>query len=348
MAYWDDPRGPRGGDDRWRRSDDRDGWRRDRREWEGRAFSPDRSRYGGRAMDERDMPPPRRDRYGRPDPERAGYGRYDDAGDRADRRFGVRGEPGRPGDTSPVHGGEPFSYAGQEYGLEGHPGVGGAYGGGYAERSGPAWGLDRDAERRSHFDLDDPGIGQSQAGYGGTVQTHPDHEFDADYLRWRDEQLRAHDRDYQDWRRDQHRQYDEQYRQFRSERQRHFGEAFHLWRSQRSMVGGTPNTAIGSAGQGQGAYGDQSAIPGGYNAASAVDKPSGYLDPPGHLSSDLTLSQTGGPSGQLTQGSGGDHTPEFGKEPAAVKAASEGQVQGHEHEDRRREEKAPPPQGRRH
>jgi hypothetical protein len=315
MPNWDDPRGPRHGDERDRRRRDL----RERREWPGGERRADQDRYGAR--------------YDDPAPGR--YGRYEDAGEAAYRRR-VREDAYRFGDTSPTHGGEPYAYGGQEYGLEGHPGVGDA-------PSGPGWGFVR-GERRRNFDWEDPGVGQSQAGYGAAARSHPDEarshpepEFDPDYLRWRDEQLRAHDRDYQDWRREQHRQYDEQYRQFRSERQRHFGQAFHEWRSQRSAVGGTPDTTIGSVGQGQGGYGDKTGVAGGYNAASAVEKPSGMLDPPGRLSAD-PASQTGG-TGQAASGeareAGG--SAEFGKEPGPVQAAAEGDLQGRDREARRRD-----------
>jgi len=228
---------------------------------------------------------------------------YGDAGSAGYRATTDRRDDGRHGDTRGGYGGEPHAYAGQEYGLEGHSGPSGRY----------------------------------AANPNPPTHPHPDHAFDADYLRWRDEQLRAHDRDYQDWRREQHRQYDEQYRQFRSDRQRHFGEAFHMWRSQRGMAGGLPDTAIGSVGQGQGGYGDKTGIPGGYNAASAYDRPSGYLDPPSHLSADPAMSQVGGSyTPHAAAAPAGDRTPEFGREPTQVQSAADGETQGHEA--RRREE----------
>jgi hypothetical protein len=318
MPRWDDPRGPR-------RESERDRWRddptRERREWPGaerRAFA-DRPPYGWR---------------------RGSYRDDEDAGSAGYRSRGERSEGARSSDTDPTHAGEPWAYGGQEYGLERS---------GYA--GGGGWGFDRDNDRRRNFDRDDPGVGQSQAGYGQAARSHPndprtqtafgqaarphpDADLDPDYLRWRDEQLRAHDRDYHDWRREQHQKYDEQYRQFRNERQRHFGEAFHEWRSHRSFATGVPDTSIGSVGQGQGGYGDKSANPGGYNEASAVEAPSGYLDPPGHLSADPAMRQTGGYQGPLTEGSGGDHTPEFGKEPLQVKAAADGKNTDEERERR--------------
>lgn len=213
MPRWDDPRG--------RHDAERGRWRRDPMRERGgvqgrerRAFSDDDE------LRRFDDEPWRHDRHAAlHDQDRVAYRRrYEDAGSAGyDRRWGAPED-----ETSPVHGGEPYAYAGQEYGLE-H----------YESGAVPDLGKGLHTDRRANFDFDDPGVGQSQTGYGSTAQTRVDPEFDPDYLRWRDAQLRNHDRDYQDWRQDQMRQYDEQYRQFRSERQRNFGRAFHEWRSQR-------------------------------------------------------------------------------------------------------------------
>jgi hypothetical protein len=139
-------------------------------------------------------PAPRRDRYAPDD---------DDAGDAGYQRRG------RYADEGPYSPGEAYAYHGQEYGVEGH-----GYG---ADEPDPGWGLDpRDEERRRNFDLDDPGSGQSQAGYA-TRSPH-EHQFDPDYVRWREEQLRNHDRVYEAWRRRQQQRYDEQYRLSRERR----------------------------------------------------------------------------------------------------------------------------------
>jgi hypothetical protein len=255
MPNWDDTRGPR-------YEGERGYWRRDTMRGRGgppggerRSFGDEprgrgeRWSGGGRDVEERGMEPWRRDRYAsRFDQRRTGRRRYEDAGEAAyARRRGSDADPARFGDTSLTYGGEEYGYGGEEYGLEGHPGSADA------ER-GPGWGFeraDRRDERWRNFDWDDPGVSTSQAGYAAQARSHPgdEHphaheEFEPDYVRWRDEQMRAHDRDYQDWRREQHQQYDEQYRQFRSERQRHFGQAFHEWRSQRDAVGGSPAAAI--------------------------------------------------------------------------------------------------------
>jgi hypothetical protein len=288
MPNWDDPRGPR-------HDQDRDRWRRDQ-------------------IRERGGPGGERRVFGEPRGEGSGrerYGRSEDAGS-----AGYAQRERRGGESSVSHGGEPYAYGGQEYGVESY--------GGRMHRA-PNWGFERDGERRRGFDFDDPGVGQSQAGYAAGTRSHSEHDFDPDYLRWREEQLRAHDRDYEAWRRDQHRQYDEQYHQFCNERQRHFGEAFHEWRTQRSAVGGAPDTSVSPGVSG---YGDKIATPGGH----AYDKPTGYLDPPGHMSSDPVMSQRGGPGGHtaLTPPPGSDLGPEFGKEPTQVQSTSDGDVQGHD------------------
>ena len=334
MPNWNDPRGPHReaeGRDRWRREPMRErDWRDERRafsqddRWRGQGSEDDR--WGGREGEGRAMEPRRRERYGsRYDQDRAEHRGYEDAGAAGyARRRGAAEDTARFGDARTRTGGEPY-YGGQEYGLEGHPGVARR-----PQQQGPDWGFEGPGdERRRNFDWDDPGVGQSQAGYGAEARSHPDAGFDPDYLHWREEQLRAHDRDYDEWRREQHRQYDDEYRQFRQERQRSFGQAFHQWRSQRSAVGGVPDTSVAPGVSG---YGDKTAISGGYNVAGA--RPSGALEPPAHLSADPAMGQTGGGGGPATEARGGGG-PEFGREPRPVQSASEGQAQGHE-PDRRR------------
>jgi hypothetical protein len=60
------------------------------------------------------------------------------------------------------------------------------------------------------------------------------HDFDPDYVSWRDDQLRAHDRDYHAWREERRRSYDEDYGTWRRERQEKFGQDFSDWRSRRT------------------------------------------------------------------------------------------------------------------
>lgn len=84
-------------------------------------------------------------------------------------------------------------HGGQEYGLE-------REGGGYGGASGA---------RRS--------------GVGGADAPHDDQALEADYVAWRDEQLRAYDRDYAEWRAARSRRYDEEYRARRAERRERSG-----------------------------------------------------------------------------------------------------------------------------
>jgi hypothetical protein len=320
MPNWDDQRGHRHDADRdrerWRRDQPRDrgpggGGRAERRSFGEERRYDEPGRRGGEDWR-------RDDRYAaRFDQDRTGYGREEDAG-----AAGYRLRPDEAGRQSrsatAYYQGEPLAYGGQEYGMEGHGG---------------GWGFERDRGPGAG-----PGAGQPQSrpmqgpapAYGQGRQGAAEHDLDPDYLRWRDEQMRGHDRDYEAWRRQQHREYDEQYRQFRDERQRHFGEAFHQWRSQRGAVGGVPDTSVAPGVSG---YGDKTGVPGGYSSRSAYERPSGMLDPPGHLSSDPALQQVGGgrrgpsPGGPMMRGPTSD-APEFGREPPQVQASADGRVQG--------------------
>ena len=181
MPRWEDPRGMRSDFDRER--------------W---GVDPARRR----GVERRSFEPPIR----RPDP----YARDEDAGAAGYQRHGDDADFS-PYEDEPLypHGREADAFHGQEYGVEGH-----GYG---AEEPDPGWGLDPlDRERRRNFDLDDPGSGQSQAGYA-TRSTHA-HQFDPDYVRWREEQLRNQDRVYEAWRRRQHERYDQHYRLSRDRR----------------------------------------------------------------------------------------------------------------------------------
>jgi len=203
MPRWDEPRegASHPGRDRWERGDER-------------SF-----RRGGPEADDRDYDRYFRDRHrALYDEDRAAFQRrYEDAGAAGyDRSQG--GE--RNGDERhPSPEAESVAYHGQEFGVEGH-----GYGTGEPAPN-PGWGFQRhDPERLRNFDFEDPGVGQSQAGYAASSRSAHAHQFDPDYVRWREEQLRNHERAYEAWRRDQHRQYDEEYRQFRSERRRRLGE----------------------------------------------------------------------------------------------------------------------------
>ena len=115
-------------------------------------------------------------------------------------------------EDAPLPEGEPYAYGGQEYGVEGR-----SYGGDAPHD--PGWAVERgDAERRRNFDFEDPGMGQSQAGYAFDARAPHEPGFDPDYVAWRDAQLRAYDRDYEAWRRELRRRYDEEYLRERAAR----------------------------------------------------------------------------------------------------------------------------------
>lgn len=93
------------------------------------------------------------------------------------------------------------------------------------------------------------------------LHPHQGHEFDPDYVSWRDEQLRNHDRDYASWRAEQHRRYDDDYRAFQNERRSHFGRSFSEWRNQRQGGGASGSAADASAQGSSLAGGASSATP---------------------------------------------------------------------------------------
>ncbi|MDB5449771.1 MAG: hypothetical protein JWQ52_899 [Phenylobacterium sp.] len=318
MANWDNNRGSRGSGER-----DPSG-RDDRREPGGRGgerrsfgdegrFNSDQARYGvrgGRGEGERE--PWRRDRYGsRFDQDHVDYGSGYDRD---------RGGYGR-------------GYGGQEYGMEG--------------RGGPDPDRDRrygsDEERETwrpaggapygDLEMNPRNRGVQEYGQPADYAAHPQagHEFDPDYLRWRDEQMKGHDRDYQDWRRAQHQQYDDDYRRFRAERRDHFHQTFHAWRSQRNISGGVPDTSISPGDSG---YSDSTSNA---NPLGFSDRPSGMIEPRSALTGSPAMTQTGvshqpdspqtaGQAGD--QGGAGDTSPEFGKEPPQVRAATDGDTRG--------------------
>jgi hypothetical protein len=331
MANRDDNRGYGGqGRDRWRRDDDqrqmggRYGGRGDERRSfgeEGR-FNSDQARSGdgwrggedgwrgGRGEGEREAW--RRDRYGsRFDQDRTNYGSgYDRQG----------GEYGR---------GQGGGYGGQEYGMESG---GGRSRGDQGQRS-PRGGRDEREQWRpegsapyGHTDLNPRASGVEEFGAPHDYAYEPaqGHEFDPDYTRWRDQQLRGHDRDYSEWRRHQQSQYDDEYRKFRAERRDTFGRSFHEWRSQRNM-----STGMGRQDIAPGMHG-QHTFAGGFGGGA--DMPSGRLESRSAMTPSPALSQTGGQAtghtggGQTAQTGGGGS--EFGKVAPQVKAATDGDVKG--------------------
>jgi hypothetical protein len=164
---------------------------------------------------------------------------------------------------------------------------------------------------------------------------HPQagHEFDPDYMHWREEQMRGHDRDYHEWRRTQRDSYDEDYRRFRHERRQHFGRSFADWRNQRSAVGGVADTTVAP---GVGGYGDKVAEPSAYDYG-ASSRPSGMIERPEAINASPGAGQSGGDPHHGHAPTGGtqrDSSPEFGKEPSAVQRAADGgrQANGNDEE----------------
>ncbi|HEY8617632.1 hypothetical protein [Phenylobacterium sp.] len=353
MANRDDNRGFGGGQgrdrDRWRQEDEqrqmggRQGRDDERRSFgggmggggmgggEGR-FNSDQARYGegwrgaqggggwrgGRGEGEDQAW--RRDRYGsRFDQDRTSYGSgYDRQG----------GDYGR---------GSQGGYGGQEYGLEGggdrNRGQEGSRGGGRNERE--QW-RPEGSSPYGHTELNPRASGVEEFGAPHDYAYHPQqgHEFDGDYTRWRDEQLRGHDRDYQEWRRHQHEQYDNEYRKFRTERRDTFGKNFHEWRSQR-------NTSTGMAQNHIGPETNDYHRHGGAGFGMGDNQPSGKLESPSAMTTSPALTQTGGQSTGHTGGGAQDSDKvvnaggEFGKAPPQVQAAADGWDTRKDAEDRK-------------
>lgn len=217
-------------------------------------------------------------------------------------------------------------YGGQEYGMEGGRQHRQDNQGQDAQDRGRDRGRGRDeretwrAEGGPYGDLElNPrNRGVQEFGPPSDYAYHPPagHEFDPDYVHWREEQMRSHDRDYHDWRHAQQQSYDDDYRRFRSERREHFGRTFQDWRNQRSAVGGVADTSVAPGVSG---YGAKVGMPSGYDANQS-SKPSGMLDPSGGGAS----SSSGGSGSSGASGGTGDTSPEFGKAPPQVQAASEG------------------------
>lgn len=274
---------------------------------------------GGRAGEERWRRDENKSGGGR-GPERRSFN--DEGGEpwRGESRYGARYDQDRSG------------YGGQEYGMEGGPGHRTT-----SERDRGWRGDERETDQREQWspgggepygelELNARNRGIQEFGAPHDYAYHPraGHEFDPDYLHWREEQMRGHDRDYHEWRRTQRDRYDEDYRRFRSERREHFGRSFDDWRNQRNVTGGIADT---SAQAGVSGYGDKVGMPSGYDA-NASDKPSGMIETSGGMNASPGASQGGGGrgagGGDASSSGGGDRSPEFGKAPPGVQAAAGG------------------------
>lgn len=119
---------------------------------------------------------------------------------------------------------------GQDYGRAGHGPQG--YGGqGRYDQGAPTYG--QAYEARNHGGQHYGGQGRYDRGYapgsqiwegsgpGMGGQTHEHHDFEPDYLHWREQQLSAFDKDYSDW---------------RNERREKFSSDFDSWRQSRPRV----------------------------------------------------------------------------------------------------------------
>lgn len=130
-------------------------------------------------------------------------------------------------------GGEPWRAEGR-YGSAYGPRRRAAGAGGYGQEGGPghrttgerdpAWRGDErevwrpgDGAPYGDLELNPRNRGVQAFGPPADYAYHPPagHEFDPDYLRWREARMRAHDRDYQEWRRDRQQRYDAEYRRTR-------------------------------------------------------------------------------------------------------------------------------------
>ena len=124
-------------------------------------------------------------------------------------------------------------HGGQEFGVEPH---------GYSERlvrrrpppRAPASEAEEAPYGDQPLDIADPGV--REFGPPADYAYHPklSVDFEADYLDWRDERLRAHDQDYAAWRAEQQQRYDRDYRAFRSEGRSRLDHGFEDWRRRRA------------------------------------------------------------------------------------------------------------------
>jgi hypothetical protein len=223
------------------------------------------------------------------DPDRS---RHDDG--RARREGGERrtfGDPGR------------YDYGRGQYDVEPNAGDDLGYG---SRRTNwrPAGGSPYDPS----FDARDLGVREYGPPADYAYRPPAGHEFDPEYVRWRDAQLDAHDRDYAAWRRAQHEQYDHDYRDFHRARREDFTRRFQSWRDSQSAVGGMADTTVAPGVSG---YGDKTVNTG--NESRLHRSYAAPHDPP----------RTEPP----IPGS------EFGKEPASIQSIADGKEPSEERKD---------------
>jgi hypothetical protein len=268
-----------------------------------------------------------------------GFGGFAGGRNRRDQDERRTGERDRPGEGRSFEGGEPWhaegrygarydqdrtGYGGQEYGMEGGRQRRDEDRGRGRGHQRETWRPDR-GEPYGDLEFNARGRGGQEFGPPADYAYHPQagHEFDPDYLHWREEQMRSHDRDYHEWRSAQRDSYDNDYRRFRHERRQEFGRTFQDWRSQRSTTGGIADTTVAA---GVGDYGDKVGEPSGYDYG-ASQRPSGMIEPPGAMNASPAAAQTGGDGHDghgSSAGGQGSREPEFGREPSQVQRAAGG------------------------
>ena len=194
---------------------------RDEGRWEARDRRPDEYRTWGGGDGGRSAEAFRREEqeYGRQPAGPAGAWTQDGY---QQGRYGPDPSTGRTGGyaTGPSsYGGDPRY--GQDYGRAGHGPQ--AYGGqGRYDQGGPIWGSQgyRGQPSTDHGYAPGGQIWQG-AGQGMGGQSHEHHDFEPDYLHWREQQLSAFDDDYRTW---------------RNERREKFSSDFDSWRRSRPRV----------------------------------------------------------------------------------------------------------------
>ena len=216
---------------------------RDERRWEARDRRPDEYRTWGGGDGGRSAEAFRREEreYGRQPSGPAGAWTQDSY---QQSQYAQREPGGWTGEGGGYAGPGAYATGAQSYG--GGPQYGRDYGGsqfdqGYSSR-GPSGG---DGSRTSHGyggptygsqgyrGPDHGGQGRTERGYapgaqiwegsgpGMGGQSHQHHDFEPDYLHWREQQLSAFDKDYSDW---------------RSERREKFSSDFDSWRQSRPRI----------------------------------------------------------------------------------------------------------------
>jgi hypothetical protein len=133
---------------------------------------------------------------------------------RGEGRYGSRYERERAGYA---HRG----YGGQEYGVEGGHRTTSEADRGWRGDERETW-RPGDGAPYGDLELNERNRGIQEFGPPADYAYHPraGHEFDPDYLRWREERMRGHDRDYHEWRKRRRDSYDAAYRRLREQGRR--------------------------------------------------------------------------------------------------------------------------------